>query len=114
MSPDDATLLDIIKAARLALQFAAGFDEAGFLNHPKTQSAVLHQLLLLGEAVKRLSQGFRSQHPEVPWKMIAGTRDKLIHKYDDVDLEEVWRTIERDLPELVAMLEPMTPGEEQP
>jgi uncharacterized protein with HEPN domain len=55
----------------------------------KTQSAVLHQLLVIGEAVKRLSQDFRRDHPEIPFALIAGMRDKLIHEYDDVDLEEV-------------------------
>jgi uncharacterized protein with HEPN domain len=56
-------------------------------------SAVLHQLLIIGEAVKRISPEFRVAHPEVPWKLIAGTRDKLIHFYEGVDLEEVWEMV---------------------
>jgi uncharacterized protein with HEPN domain len=110
MSRDDAALLDVLQAARLALAFTQGMDRTAFLRDPKTQSAVLHQLLLLGEAVKRLSEAFREQHPQVPWRMIAGMRDKLIHEYDEVDLHGVWRTLESDLPELIQAILPLTPG----
>lgn len=86
---DDATLLDILRAARLALEFRGGLDKAVFLTDVKTQAAVLHELLVLGEAAKRLSAGFREEHPDVPWKAIAGMRDRLLHGYDDVDLDLV-------------------------
>lgn len=58
MSRDSATLLDIIRAARNILAFKQGLDKIAFLNDPKTQSAILHQLMILGEAVKRLSEEF--------------------------------------------------------
>jgi uncharacterized protein with HEPN domain len=86
---DDAHLLDILKAAHMAIEFKGAVEQAEFLEDAKTQSAVLHQLLIIGEAVKRLSPEFRVAHPEVPWKLIAGTRDKLIHFYEGVDLEQV-------------------------
>ena len=54
MNPDEATLLDIARSARLVLEFNEGLDKAAFLRDAKTQSAVLHQLLVMGEAVKRL------------------------------------------------------------
>lgn len=57
----------------------------------RRQSAILHQLLIIGEAVKRISPEFRAAHPEVPWKLIAATRDKLIYFYEGVDIEEVWK-----------------------
>jgi uncharacterized protein with HEPN domain len=76
--PDDrGTLHDIARAARLILDFSRGFDEAAFSSDLKTQSVILHQLLVLGEAVKRLSPDFR-RHPSVPWSRIAGMRDRLI------------------------------------
>lgn len=109
MSRDEAHLLDILKAARLAIEFKGALDLPRFLNDRKTQSAVMHQLLVIGEAVKRLSPDFRTAHPEVPWKLIAGTRDKLIHFYEGVDLEEVWKMVTADLPDLIGLIEPFAP-----
>ena len=109
MHRDDATLLDIATAARLVLEFTEGMDQAGFLDDIKTQSSVLHQLMVLGEAVKRLSDDFRARHPEIPWTLMAGMRDKPIHGYDIVDLEEVWQTANRDVPDLLQWLEPHLP-----
>ncbi len=106
---DETTLLDIARSARLALDFTRGLDLATLRTDMKTQSAVLHQLLILGEAVKRLSPGFREAHKDIPWSLIAGMRDKLIHAYDEVDLQEVWRTVERDIPELLQRIEPLLP-----
>jgi uncharacterized protein with HEPN domain len=104
---DDAQVLDILKAARLAIEFKGSADKTAFLTDAKTQSAVLHQLLVVGEAVKRLSPEFRAAHPEVPWRLIAGTRDKLIHFYEGVDLEEVWKMVTSDLPALISQIEPL-------
>ena len=108
MPRDDAHLLDILKAARLAIEFKGPAEKAEFLEDAKTQSAVLHQLLIIGEAVKRMSPEFRAAHPEVPWRLIAGTRDKLIDFYE-VDLEEVWRMVTSDLPDLISRIEPLVP-----
>lgn len=108
---DNATLLDLVAAARLAIQFKGVLGHAEFLNDLKTQSAVLHQLLIIGEAAKRLSGAFRSAHPEVPWKTMAGMRDKLIHEYDDADMDEVWNTVTTDIPHLLKLLGPLVPPE---
>ena len=109
MPRDEAHLLDILKAARLAMEFRGPAEKAEFLEDAKTQSAVLHQLLIIGEAVKRISPEFRAAHPEVPWKLIAGTRDKLIHFYEGVDLDEVWKMVSSDLPQLIRWIEPLAP-----
>jgi uncharacterized protein with HEPN domain len=106
MDRDEATLDDIRRAARLALAFAGDAPGPEALERDvKTQSAVLHQLLVLGEAVKRLSPAFRAARPDVPWREIAGMRDILIHAYDAVDFEAVWRVLDRELPALLAQLD---------
>ena len=114
MPHDDTTLLDITHAARLALDFVSGLNRESFENDTKTQSAILHQLLVVGEAVKRLSTEFRSTHSTIPWSLIAGMRDKIIHAYYEVDLDQVWVTLQRDIPDLLKRLEPLLPEGNEP
>lgn len=111
MPRDDATLLDIVKAGRLVQTFIQGMAKDEFLADLKTQSAVLHQLTVIGEAVKRLSQPFRDRHPILPWSLIAGMRDHLIHGYDVVDLDQVWNTATHDVPEVLIKIEPLLPSQ---
>lgn len=80
-----------------------------FLADWKAQSILQHQLMILGEAVKRLSQEFRDLHPEIPWRGIAGERDVLVHQYDAVDLPEVWLVVAEKVPPLLAFLETVAP-----
>jgi uncharacterized protein with HEPN domain len=105
MSRDDATLRDILRAARLAVEFLGDLDPDRFQTDLKTQSSVIHQLLIIGEAVKRLSPVFRDEHPDVPWKQIAGMRDVMMHSYDKVDLDEVWNAVHDDIRQLLGWLE---------
>ncbi len=83
--------------------------ESGVPRRSENTIGRLHQLLIVGEAVKRTSPEFRDAHPEVPWKLIAGTRDKLIHFYEGVDLVEVWKMVTSDLSELIRLIEPLAP-----
>lgn len=112
MPPAESTLLDITRAARLAVEFAQGMSKEAFLADLKSQSAVLHQLMILGEAVKRLPTEFRAQHTDISWSLIAGMRDHLIHGYDEVDLDEVWKTVSSDVPALLAQIQPLLPSQE--
>jgi uncharacterized protein with HEPN domain len=105
MSKDDGYVLDMLRAARLARQFGHECTEAQFLDDVKTQSAVLHQLTTLGEAVRRVSQSFRDSHPHVPWSQIGGLRNRIVHEYDEIDIDRVWEVIVRDLPVLIIALE---------
>lgn len=75
-----------------------------FLRDPKTQDAVLRSFEVMGEAAKRVSQEIRDQAPEIPWRRLAGFRDVLIHQYEGVDLEEVWKRVAEDLPPLTQSL----------
>ena len=108
---DTTTLTDIANACRLVIDFTKGFDSDSFLADQKTQSAVMHQIMIIGEAAKRVSPEFRSEHSQIPWKQIAGMRDFLIHAYDYVDIERVWGTTTINVPELLRDIEPLLPAE---
>ena len=115
MQRDDATLLDIARAARLVITFMQGTSrKEEFLSDAKTQSSVLYQLAVIGEAVKRLSDEFRAAHSDVPWSLIAGMRDHVIHGYDAIDWDEVWQTATKDVPELLSKVGPFLPPESNP
>lgn len=73
---------------------------AEFKKDIKTQLAVARELEIIGEAAKRLSSAFTQTHKKIPWRKIAGMRDFLIHEYMDVDVEEVWKTANEDIPQL--------------
>lgn len=105
MQRDEEALLDIKNAAQYVEAFTEGFSKREFKEDRRTQFAVIHQLLVIGEATKRLSDDFRAAHETIPWRPMAGMRDRLIHDYNNVDLEEVWITATRDIPDLLAKLE---------
>jgi len=105
MQRDDVVLQDIVNAARLVRDFIQGSEKESFIIDWKTRSAVLYQITVIGEAVKRLSKDFRAKHTEIPWTLIAGMRDNLIHGYDLVDWDEVWKTSTVDIPDLLDKIE---------
>ena len=111
MERDRAILLDMAKFAQTILELMEGIDKITFNKDIRTQSAILYQLTILGEAVKRLSNDFRQQHSQIPWRDIAGMRDKLIHKYDKIQLDLVWQTVSRDIPQFLAQILPLLPQE---
>ncbi|MCT7985213.1 DUF86 domain-containing protein [Laspinema sp. A4] len=74
--------------------------KAEFIESRLIQDAVIRNFELIGEGVKRLSSSLRQTYPAIPWRKIAGFRDVLIHDYLQIDLDEVWDVIDRNLPEL--------------
>ena len=82
-----------------------------FLRDAMVQDAVLRNFEIIGEAAKRLDDGYRTAHPEIPWRALAGLRDVLIHQYEGVEPERVWAIVERELPSLreaiAALLPPL-------
>ena len=97
---DSFYLLHMMDAIHSIEQYTSGKDEIQFIDDHLLQDGVIRQLEILGEAVRHLSPGLRSQYPTVPWMDIAGTRDKLIHDYFGVDIEKVWIMVQDDLPSL--------------
>jgi uncharacterized protein with HEPN domain len=109
MERDLATVLDIVLAARRIGLFVADVDEAGFSANEEKRWAVVSQLTIIGEAVRRLSDEFRDARPNIPWKQIAGMRDRLIHGYDKINWSLVWITASSDVPPLLSELAPLVP-----
>lgn len=99
MKDQRAYLLHIRDAIRQIRLYTAG-GKRRFLSDRKTQDAVIRNIEIIGEASKRLADDLKSRRREIPWKQVAGMRDKLIHEYFGVDLLLVWDTIKRDLAKL--------------
>jgi len=98
MPRDDALYLrHVLDAIGRVEQYLENHDEVYFLETPLIQDGVIRQLEVIGEAVRHISRDLRSTYPEVPWKDVAGMRDKLIHDYFGVDLRAVWLTATQDL-----------------
>jgi uncharacterized protein with HEPN domain len=109
---DLAWVLDMLQASRKALEYVRDLNEEQFQASSLYQDAILRQLTIVGEAAKRVSVEFRVTHHEVPWRQVAGFRDVVVHDYSRVDLQEVWRIVQEDLPTLVILLEPLVPPED--
>jgi len=109
MSRDDAYLLDILDAARLAVEYVRGKTREQFLEDVQLQDAVIRRLAIIGEAARRVSEPTRRTHATLPWRDMIGMRNIVIHEYDDVDPEVVWDAVARDLEPVIAALEAVFP-----
>lgn len=97
-------LEDIADAARKAQRFVAGMTKDEFMADEKTQFAVVRALEIIGEATKRIPDSIRDRYAHVPWRAVAGMRDKLAHDYIGVNWEVVWQTARDDAPALERMI----------
>jgi uncharacterized protein with HEPN domain len=93
-------LKDILAAVETIETFVKGMSFEEFRVDDKTTSAVVRKFEIIGEATKQIPENIRQQYPGVPWKDMAGMRDKLIHFYFGVDYQLVWATIKQRLPQL--------------
>jgi uncharacterized protein with HEPN domain len=106
MPKDERILLrHMLDAACKARDFIDGRSRGDLDSDEMLALAVIRLLEVIGEAAKNLSQDFKDRTPEIAWKQITGTRDRLIHGYFDVDLDIVWTILTQDLPPLIMALE---------
>ncbi|MEM9273452.1 MAG: DUF86 domain-containing protein [Cyanobacteria bacterium P01_F01_bin.143] len=97
-------LQDILDAIAAIKQFTSGIEFAEFSQNMEKVYAVSRALEIIGEAVKRIPHSIRNQYPDIPWKDIAGMRDKLIHDYFNTDVEIIWQAVQEDIPQLKMMI----------
>lgn len=113
MDRDVGSLLDILESARTIRAYVAGMTRQDFLRDTQVQDAVIRRLEIIGEAAGRISPEFRAAHPEIQWSEIRGMRNQMIHGYDNVDVDIVWDTVERDIPHLIQIIESLSPPESE-
>lgn len=104
---DREYLSDIQQALQRITTYVAGMTYDSFVDDDKTQDAVIRNLEILGEATKNLSDELRDKHPAVPWRSMAGARDRLIHQYFGVNLDIIWQIISVELPQIALQIEMM-------
>ncbi len=109
---DPSHIADIHQAAKQIQLFLEGVDKEQFDGSSLIQSAVIRQIEIIGEAVKRLSPSFRAAHTDIPWRQMAGMRDHLIHAYDHVDIDEVWNAAQSDIPAIISRIAPLIQEDE--
>ncbi len=101
---DKDFLYDIREAVHRIKTYTHEMTYKEFLADTRTQDAVIRNLEIIGEATKKLSARLRNQYPSVPWKEMAGARDRLIHHYFGVDIEVVWKISIAELPDLTSQI----------
>ena len=100
-------LRDILDSIEKAGQFIEGMDFERFSSDYKTRFAVIRALEVIGEASKKIPATVKRQNPDLPWREMAGIRDKLIHEYFGMNILVIWKTVNEDLPKLKPLLSSM-------
>jgi uncharacterized protein with HEPN domain len=101
---DKEYLADVVEAVQRIVAYTVGLNFEEFLTDQKTQDAVLRNLQVMGEAVKKLSAPLKQAYPSPPWKQMAGMRDKVVHDYFGINYDIVWALAKEELPALLQSL----------
>jgi len=106
---DSALLLDMLLAAQKILRFTNGLTRETLADAEMALSAILREFQVIGEAARMLSDDAKAKHSHIPWRVIAGLCNRVIHEYFNIDLDILWATIENNLPKLIQQLEAIVP-----
>ena len=105
MLPKDKALLWDMKNASEDIQsFLNGVSYETFVSDKKTRFAVERQLLVIGEAANHISEEFKNENSEIPWKRIIGMRNVLAHEYGEILMDRIWNICQNSIPDLLKMI----------
>jgi uncharacterized protein with HEPN domain len=105
MNRDREILLDLIRACNLIEEFCKNLDFLAFSQDIKTQSSVLYQIVIIGEAINRLSPEFARYNPQIAINAIRGMRNRVVHEYKEVDVKILWEVTQTNIPQLLAQVQ---------
>jgi uncharacterized protein with HEPN domain len=112
MERDLQSLLDMLLSAQIVVDYINGRSRQELVTDLQLQDATIRRLLLIGEASKRVSENTRQALTTIPWAAINGMRNRLVHEYDEIDLDVVWDTVANSLPILILELKQVVPQDE--
>ncbi|NLJ61178.1 MAG: DUF86 domain-containing protein [Firmicutes bacterium] len=101
---DEESLNDIREAIQRIVSYVRGMTYETFIADTRTQDAVIRNIEIMGEAAKNLSAQTRARYARIPWRQMAGTRDRLIHNYFGVNIDIVWQIADAELPRILSVL----------
>lgn len=102
---DPVHLWDMLNAAQGVVSSLAGQTLAAYRKNEDLRLATERRIEIIGEAARRVSAEFKAAHPEVPWRLIVDQRNVLIHAYDEIDEERIWKLVKQEIPRLIEQLE---------
>ncbi len=104
MQHDQQFLLDILQSAQLIIRYIDRCSKEDFICNMQLQDSVIRRLLIIAEAVRRVSDTTKLKFPAIAWQEINGMRNRLVHQYDDVNLDILWNTLQSEIPSLIKEL----------